>query len=281
MLRGARRLGRRNDRGARLRSDVVPREKPARRISVSGPDSDWIDLLAEVDQRAPADRFEIELAGHSEREQRMARLGPLISRGYSYRGVAGSERPILTPRPSVVLSIVSLSSEGDGFPAWISLVPDEHFRQCLVANHTCDEDFARLSAACAGESWHLDSFVQQRGWAEFVVELIGSREIDLVQVINSPFGVDMLPTLRVAYPSVAVAVDVGGETAQDRAWFTYVTSRYGNVVDAFITSHSDQSATLEAAGVSASRIHLVRETDEAGAVRREEAYGRLVAASIE
>ena len=89
------------------------------------------------------------------------------------------------------------------------------------------------------------------------MEFIGSREIDVVQVVNARLGVDLVPTLRSAYPSVRVVVDVDGESAPGRVWLTYITSRYGNVVDAFFAWQLDDVARLEAALVSPTRVvHL-------------------------
>ncbi len=90
-----------------------------------------------------------------------------------------------------------------------------------------------------------------------------------------------MPTLRSAYPSVRVVVDVDGESAQGRVWLTYITSRYGNVVDAFFAWQVDDVARLEAALVSPTRVvHLGsdhEDRDGAAAALHEELYGRLIA----
>ena len=117
--------------------------------------------------------------------------------------------------------------------------------------------------------------------AEFVVEFIASREIDLVQVVNARLGVDLVPTLRSAYPSVRVVVDVDGASAPGRVWLTYLTSRYGNGVDAFFAWQEQDVARLEAALVSPTRVvHLgadLEDRDKAAAALHEELYGRLIA----
>jgi hypothetical protein len=115
------------------------------------------------------------------------------------------------------------------------------------------------------------------------MEFIGSRGIDLVQVVNARFGVDMVPAVRAGYPSTRVVVDMGAKSGQGRVWLSYVTSRYGNVIDMFCAAQPDVGE-LEAAGVSTSRICFWGTdhtgTDEAIAALHMEAYGRLIAALV-
>jgi hypothetical protein len=169
-------------------------------------------------------------------------------------------------------------------PTWISHLSTRHFRQHLLGVDVSPATFTDLASLCAGESWHLNAFVRRGGWAEFIVEFIASREIDVVQVISARVGVDLAPTLRAAYPSISVVVDVDGEDAEDRAWLDYATSRYGNVIDAFCTPQPRAVEELRHAGVSASRIHLWgsddQGPDEAAAAMHRDVYGHLLAHSV-
>jgi hypothetical protein len=81
-----------------------------------------------------------------------------------------------------------------------------------------------------------------------------------------------------------VVVDVAGSGACDEVWSTYVTARYGNVIDAFCAGGADVAATLQRARVPASRIHVAQggagERDQAFAALHEDVYGRLLAAPV-
>jgi hypothetical protein len=260
---------------------LVTWEEATRRISLAAPGPTWSEFLQEIDLLVGGDRFGVQLSDTSESQLMTDRVGEVVSRGYSLRSLGQSDPVELVTRPSGVLYIVSPSGTAGDIPSWISHVPSGHFRQYLLAVDASDDDFVRLSSACAGESWHLDSFVPPALRAEFVVEFIGSREIDLVQVVNARLGVDLVPTVRAAYPSVRVVVDVDGESAQGRVWLTYLTSRYGNVVDAFFAWQADDIARLQAALVSPTRVvHLgagPENRGEAAAALHEELYGRLIA----
>jgi hypothetical protein len=163
----------------------------------------------------------------------------------------------------------------------MSHVPSRSFRQHVVAVDISDQAYTRLAAACAGECWHLNASMHRGGWAEFVMEFIASREIDVVQVVLARFGVDLVPALRAAYPSVRVVVDTGGEGTAGTVWLTYATSRYGNVIDAFCTPQPTVAAALVATGVSESKIHVWSPDhgDGAAAACHGEVYGQLLAGS--
>jgi hypothetical protein len=188
------------------------------------------------------------------------------------------------PHVAGVLYIVSPSAVTGEFPTWISHISSLQFRPHLVGLDVSHETFADLAALCAGESWHLDAFVRRGGWAEFIVEFIASREIDVVQVIESRVGVDLAPALHAAYPPLSVVVDVGGEGAEGRAWLDYATSRYGNVIDAFCTPRPEVVEDLRRAGVSASRVHLWEPNeqgpDEAAGVIHRDVYGQLLSSAV-
>ena len=235
-------------------------------------------FLWEIDQREPEDRLRCSFSDHAENQLATARLGELIARGYSWeeRGAG------LVPRPAGVLYIVSSLAADEDIPTWMSHIPSQSFRQHVVAVGISGEAFARFSPACAGEIWHLSAIMHRGGWAEFIIEFIASREIDLVQIAASCFGVDLVPPLRAAYPSIQVVVDTGGEGAPGQEWLTYVTSRYGNVIDAFCTPQPAVAATLQSSGVSASRIYewSADHGDEAAAACHAEVYGQLLAGLV-
>jgi hypothetical protein len=257
---------------------VVSWEKAIRSVSLEAPATTWTELLTEIDALPPEDRFAVELDGTAERELTVQRVGRLIASGYS---VGAGSRRLLLPRPSGVLAIVSQEDGEDDVAPLVSQIGAGQFRQHLMAVDTSETAFARLASACAGESWHLDAFLPRDAWAQCIVEYVGSREIDLVQVVNARFGADLVPVLRAAYPATRVVVDIG-VTAPTEAWLTYVTARYGNVIDAFCVARPDEVATLTAERVSPDRIQVVgREGGEptnTSAVEREQVYGRLIAA---
>jgi hypothetical protein len=262
----------------------VSGERTARRIPFAAPPEFWADLLEEIDRTGPEMRFEVELTGESDDGLRIRRVRDLVSRGYSLQATGPMDWAVLVPRPTRVLSVVSPFATTADLPRWMRHIAPDRFRQHLLAVDTPEAAFADLASECAGESWHLDVFLPPREWAEFIIEFIGSREVDVVHVVAARLGVDVVPALRSAYPAIGVVVDVAGEGTQEDVWLTYVTARYGNVIDAFCTCQGGVAAKLERAQVPSSRIHLAEDHDggpeEAFAALHEEVYGRLIAARV-
>jgi hypothetical protein len=187
------------------------------------------------------------------------------------------------PDSASVLHLVSPRGASD-LPTWVAHPSLHRLRQHVLALDVSRETFRNLASLCSGECWHLDAFVRREGWAEFIVEFIASREIDIVQVLTARLGVDLAPTLRAAYPSIGVVVDVDGAQAEERAWLDYVTSRYGNVIDAFCTTRPEVAEFLGRVGVSASRVHRWESSDAgrdaAAAAMHRDVYGYLLASSV-
>jgi hypothetical protein len=114
-----------------------------------------------------------------------------------------------------------------------------------------------LAPMFGSELWDLDDFIGGDRAAEFVIEFLANREVDIVHIVTSKFGADLLPAVRYCYSRMKVVVDVGDGGAQSQVFSAYVASRYGNLVDVFVTSSATASEELEAAHVSSSKIRRV------------------------
>jgi len=261
---------------------MVSGERATRRISLGLSDAAWNEVLEEIDRLALEDRFAVHLSGDGPAESEPVRLGDLISRGYSWDLAAAIDERVLLPRPAGILYLVSPLGAAATLRAGVAHIPTGHFRQYLLAMDMTEEMFAHVATLWAGESWHLDAFAPRNAWAEFIMEFIASREIDVVQIIAARQGVDLAPALKAAYPFIRVVVDVDGASGEDRAWLAYVTSRYGNVIDAFCASGAAAAEQLRQAGVSASKVRVGQEDlgEEVAAAIHRETYGRLLAGAV-
>jgi hypothetical protein len=268
--------------GARLPSTLVSGERATRRISLGLSDAAWNEVLEEIDRIALEDRFAVSLSEDGSVGRETGRLVDLISRGYSWDLTAALDERVLIPRPAGVLYLVSPLGPAATIPTGGAHMPASHFRQYLLAMDMTEETFAHVASSWAGESWHLDAFAPRTAWAEFIMEFVASREIDLVQIIAARQGVDLAPALRAAYPFIRVVVDVDGASVEDRTWLAYATSRYGNVIDAFCVPDFAVAEQLHQAGVSASKVRAGRRDpgEESAAAIHRETYGRLLATAV-
>jgi hypothetical protein len=258
---------------------------PARTIDLAEPDSAWAELLNAIDLLAAEDRFEVRVTGLDGGGPAGDRVGQIIARGYSAGPREAADGAVLAPSPAGVLFVVSDLGGAARPPEWLAGLPPESFRQYLLAVDMSAENFAALSSEFPGESWHLDEFLAEGSLAEFVMEFMASRQIDLVHVVNSRLGFDLLPFIRTSYPRTRVTADVGSRGAYDQVLMTYVTTRYGNVVDGFCASTSETADQLAATYISSSRVVLmppVEGTSGPAAVAQahQSVFGRLLAALI-
>lgn len=267
--------------GVRLKSAVVTRDIC---IAVTAADDDWAALLREIDDAGPAGRVTVRVRPSADRELQDRRVGSVLARGYSLVPGGGDGEMALTPVPSGILYVVSASDGHAAIPPWLPLVPAGRFRQYLVGVALSQGAFCESVTAFAGESWHLDEFIDESEVAEFVMEFVASRDIGLVQILHSKVALDLLPALRFSFPRLRVVIDLGGEGAQSPVLVTYATARYGNLVDLFFASDDATGNHLEAAFIPPSKIRVMPDAaarrPEAMAQAHQDAYGQLLASSV-
>lgn len=260
-------------------------EAPVRTIDVADPDGAWTELCKEIDELPVENRFEVRITGLGGGGPAVDRVGQIIARGYSAGLRDDGDSAVLSPSPAGVLFVVSDLGGAERPPEWLTGLPPERFRQYLLAIDMSAENFAAVSSEFPGESWHLDEFLAEGSVAEFVMEFMASRQIDLVHVVNSRLGFDLLPFVRISYPRTRVTADVGSRGAYDQVLMTYVTTRYGNVVDGFCASSSETADQLAATYISSSRVIPMPPGDGPSgssvvAYAHQRAFGRLLAALI-
>jgi hypothetical protein len=263
----------------------VTREKASHIIAVTDTDEDWSGLLAEIDRSAADGRAPVRVTLGAPGEMQISRVASVITRGYSIDHAEAEHQVVLAPKPGGVLYLVSELDDQDAAPQWLPGVEESSFRQFLLGTEISAVRFAEMASNFPGECWHLDTFMGAASIPEFVMEFVASREIDVVQIVDSRFGLDLLPALRFSYPRLRAVMDVGLAGAQGSVLATYATSRYGNLVDAFHASDPPGVELLSASFISPWKIQLLPQVgDTAGSealkVAHRDTYGRLIASLV-
>ncbi len=104
----------------------------------------------------------------------------------------------------------------------------------------------------------LPELMEGKEFPPFIASFIESREIELVHVMNSRIGFDLLPDLRGLPRRPKVVVQLHVEEPTRDGYVRYVTTRYGNLVDAFSVSRRQVG---EAVVGTASRLSASRDPD--------------------
>lgn len=110
----------------------------------------------------------------------------------------------------------------------------------------------------AQEAWALPELMAGAQFPEFVLEVIASRGVRLVHIMNSRLGFDLLPDLKSLPDPPKVVVQLHVEEQDKSGYVRYVTTRYGNLVDAFSVTSKHLAAAVAAYEVPRSRIHVIR-----------------------
>jgi glycosyltransferase involved in cell wall biosynthesis len=107
------------------------------------------------------------------------------------------------------------------------------------------------------EVWPLPELVPGGRFPSLLADLIVTRQIDVVHVMNSRVAFDLLPDL-VALPNApGLLVQLHVEEADRSGYVRYVTTRYGNLVDAWSVSSRHLAGILEEYGVLPMNIEVI------------------------
>jgi glycosyltransferase involved in cell wall biosynthesis len=96
----------------------------------------------------------------------------------------------------------------------------------------------------AREVWVLPELMTGDEMPRFICDFIDSRGIEVVHIMNSRLGFELLPDLRCLPKPPAVVVQLHVEEDTRRGYVKQVSTRYGNLVDAFSVSSRHLTDTM-------------------------------------
>lgn len=189
----------------------------------------------------------------------VGQLGDLIARGYSVTQ-PDNEEIVLTKDPARILYIapwLTIGGSDRGTLDWLRQVPPQAFRRYLMTTVVSDNALFPEAAELADEAWCLPELVNRQKMPQLVIEFIATRGVDIVHVMNSRLGFDLIPTIRAAFPEVQIVVQLHAEE-HDRSGYTrYVASRYDNLIDAYSVVSEDMRERLGNYHVSPAKIQVI------------------------
>ena len=207
------------------------------------------------------------MGGSGPAEVRLARsaadvadqLADLIARGYSV-AQRGDEEIVLARDPARILYIapwLTIGGSDKGTVDWLRQIPSQAFRRYLMTTVVSDNALFPEAAELADEAWCLPELVNRQKMPQIVIEFIATRGVDIVHVMNSRLGFDLIPTIRAAFPEVQIVVQLHAEE-HDRSGYTrYVASRYDNLIDAYSVVSEDMRERLGNYHVSPTKVQVI------------------------
>lgn len=140
---------------------------------------------------------------------------------------------------------------------WLRHLPADAFRLFLLTTQPSPNELFAAAEPLADEAWALPDLVPPSAMPQFIVNFIATRNVDVLHIMNSRLGYDLLPALKSAFPHLRTVVQLHVEEADRSGYCRYVTTRYGNLVDAFSVTSEDLRDKLLRYHVSPSKMHVI------------------------
>ncbi|HEX6387828.1 MAG TPA: hypothetical protein VFZ89_00220, partial [Solirubrobacteraceae bacterium] len=116
---------------------------------------------------------------------------------------------------------------------WFRWLDRERFKASLITTQPSTN--ARISEVLpyAEEVWDLPQLMSGHRMPGFILDFIESRAIRVLHIMNSRIAFELLPDLAALADPPAVVVQLHVEEEDRSGYVRLVTTRFGNLVDAF------------------------------------------------
>src|SRR4051812_28683997 len=145
----------------------------------------------------------------------------------------------MRPRPAMpipVLYIAPWVDHGGTDKAtvdWFRSIDRDRFEPSLITTQPSSNRRLADVLPLAREVWPLPDLMAGKDFPRLILDFIHSRGIRVVHVMNSRLAFDLLPAIASLPNAPAVVVQLHVEEDDRSGFVQYVTTRYGNLVDAF------------------------------------------------
>ncbi len=140
---------------------------------------------------------------------------------------------------------------------WFRWLDRERFAPALITTQPSLNRWLDELRPYATEVWSLPDLMPADRFPRFIFEFIASRTIELVHIMNSKIAFDLLPDITSMHARPATVVQLHVEEEDRSGYVRYVTTRYGNLVDAFSVSGHHLSEAMAEYHVPAAKRHVI------------------------
>lgn len=193
------------------------------------------------------------------RESWTSRFQDLMRDGFTVHG-SGDGSASFRRAPTTVLYLapwVVFGGSDKGTVDWLRHMPRDSFRCHLVTTQPSENPLFAAAESLTDEAWSLPDLMPGSAMPQFIVNFVASRNVDVVHIMNSRLAFDLLPTLKGAFPFLRTVVQLHVEEEDRSGYCRFVTTRYGNLVDAFSVTSEDLRSKLRRYDVSPSKTHVI------------------------
>lgn len=140
---------------------------------------------------------------------------------------------------------------------WFRWLDRERFVPHLITTQASSNRRLEEARAYAGEVWALPDLMPAQAFPGFIFDFIDSRGIELVHIMNSRIGFDLLPDLSALPRRPATVVQLHVEEVSRDGYVRYVTTRYGNLIDAYSVSGHHLATAMADYDVPRAKLRVI------------------------
>ena len=137
---------------------------------------------------------------------------------------------------------------------WFRWLDRSRFAPSLITTQPSSNRRLAEVEPFAEEIWALPELIEGQHFPQFIAEFIVSRKIELIHLMNSRIGFDILPDFRALKRPPKVVVQLHVEEPTRDGYVRYVTTRYGNLVDAYSVSSAHVGEAVSGYGVPREKV---------------------------
>ena len=140
---------------------------------------------------------------------------------------------------------------------WLRTLPDQQMAAALLTTQESDNALLGEAERWAEETWCLPELMPGEEMPDFILSFVERRRIDVVHVMNSKLGFDLLPALKARDPHLRTVVQLHAEEFDHTGYPSYVATRFDAAVDAYSVVSEDLKRQMLEYGVEESKVHVI------------------------
>jgi glycosyltransferase involved in cell wall biosynthesis len=152
---------------------------------------------------------------------------------------------------------VDIGGSDKGTIDWFRWLDRDRFAPSLITTQPSPNRRLREVYPFADEVWVLPEHMAGPRFPGFIFDFLHTRDVRLVHIMNSRLAYELMPDLPCLFNPPSVVVQLHVEEPDRSGYVRYVTTRYGNLVDAFSVSSHHLAAALTGYDVPRSKIHVI------------------------
>jgi glycosyltransferase involved in cell wall biosynthesis/SAM-dependent methyltransferase len=153
---------------------------------------------------------------------------------------------------------VDLGGSDKGTIDWFKHIDRSRWAPSIITTQTSENRWLSALEPYADEIWSLPDLVRGSEFPAFILGFIESRDVQIVHIMNSRLGFDLMPDMRCLPNPPVVVVQHHAEEHDRSGYVRYVASRYGNLVDAFSVTSQQLADAMTDYDVPRSRMHVIQ-----------------------